>query len=445
MTVLREILSGVDKALFAEDGFDPDTSGEQIVILAQLHCLPSTVELFGRLLKQDVDIRPDRVVIVPKPYSSIDSALREIREWGFLVVDKDIQIQPGRYDRAVQRSITSGCIEAFRICQTLIRSNRRARLIILDDGGILTETWWRLADLRVRGAFAKYHLDAEVLDKLNVVSIQQTTSGILRKPHPAQLTKIDISRSAAKKIFESRVIAAGVLKKVRDLQLLNGGKAGVVGVGTLGSALVRDLLGRGLRVYVYDREKVGVPSEAIFCHSLKFLLRESEIIFGCTGRNFLRSVRMSYISTKKPIHFISCSSRDIEFKELLRLGKQGPSPFDRVTVQLPTGQVHYIENGGFPINFDRKKEQEGPDDIALTRALVFTGILQAISLKRVRLYKDALMLSPSAQRHVVATWMRCTGSNPEKFGVHPADFDSLSWWRDHSGGLPVADQIASPE
>ncbi len=164
------------------------------------------------------------------------------------------------------------------------------------------------------------------------------------------------------------------------------------------------------------KRKLTYPDGVISCASLKFMLREAEVIFGCTGSNSLRVDQLSQVRSRKPIHFISCSSRDVEFKDLLQLGKQSGSPFDRVTVQLPSGQTHYVENGGFPINFDRVEEQEGPDEIALTRALVFTGVLQAIYLKKARSYKDALMLSPRAQQYIVEAWMNLTGSEPEQFG-----------------------------
>lgn len=337
MSTLRKILLGVDRDILEEDGYDLSARSEQIVLLAQLHCLPSTVELFARLLRPDVGILPSRVVIVPKPYSSIQSALQNMKEAGFRVIDQSPVIRPGHYDYAVDRGILEGCSEAFRICQSLVKSGRRARLVIVDDGGLLTETWWRLSDPKNAHTPPAYRLDAEVLGKLDVISVQQTASGIRRKPDPAKLTKIDISRSAAKRLFESKIIATGVLTKVRAMDLLeNIPSAGVVGVGALGTALVRDLLRRGIRVFAYDKYKVTYPLGAIQCASLKLLLREAEVIFGCTGSNFLRVGLLNNVRSKKRIHFISCSSRDIEFKDLLQFGEKGQSPFNRVTVQLPS-------------------------------------------------------------------------------------------------------------
>ena len=440
MSTLRKILLGVDRDILEEDGYDLSARSEQIVLLAQLHCLPSTVDLFARLLRPDVGILPSRVVVVPKPYSSIPSALRDMKEAGFQIIDQTPVIRPGHYDNAVHRGILEGCSAAFRICQTLVKSGRRARLVIVDDGGLLTETWWRLSDPKNAHAPPAQRLDAEVLSKLDVISVQQTASGIRRKPDPAKLTKIDISRSAAKRLFESKVIAKGVLKKVRALHLLNNIRSvGIVGLGALGTALAKDLRLRGdVRVFAYEKGKINYPDGVIPCASLKFMLREAEVIFGCTGANSLRVDQLSHVRSRKPIHFISCSSRDVEFKDLLQLGHQSESPFDCITVKLPSGQTHYVENGGFPINFDREEEQEGPDEIALTRALVFTGVLQAIYLKKVRSYKDALMLSPRAQQYIVEAWMSLTGSEPEQFGVASADVLNLKWWQENSGGCFAA-------
>ena len=102
---------------------------------------------------------------------------------------------------------------------------------------MLTETWWRLYGAQ----------------SFEVVSVQQTASGMRRKPEPSVLAKIDVARCAAKRHFESKIISEGVLKKVRALDIIQGAsKVGVAGVGAVGGALARSLVAKGKQVNLYD-------------------------------------------------------------------------------------------------------------------------------------------------------------------------------------------------
>jgi hypothetical protein len=185
-----------------------------------------------------------------------------------------------------------------------------------------------------------------------------------------------------------------VLKKVGSLGLLKDLRTvGVVGGGALGSALAGHLKREHrIRVCLYDKRSVVCPDGVELCRDLRSLLLASDVVFGCTGHNFLRPHRLENLAATKSIYFISCSSRDVEFKSLLQLPDIPENPHGRITIRLPSGQTHYIENGGFPINFDRQEEQESAEEIALTRALVFAGVFQAVRMKQMRSYPDVLML-----------------------------------------------------
>jgi hypothetical protein len=162
-----------------------------------------------------------------------------------------------------------------------------------------------------------------------------------------------------------------------------------------------------------------------------------DLILGCTGRNFLPVEQLRKVKPNHEIHFVSCSSRDVEFLDLLRFGQINPSTigdgFGRLDVTFRGTHRHFIENGGFPINFDRFEEQEGPNEIALTRALVLAGIFQALCVKVKERREDLLMLSPSLQRALVQQWLHLTGKSAADFGIG-ADIDSLDWWKTHSSG-----------
>ena len=90
---------------------------------------------------------------------------------------------------------------------------------------MLTATWW----LALKDSAGS----------LEVVSVQQTASGLgPRRLRRSPIVKIDVARSAAKRVFESRIIVDGVLAKIASLNRLldRTNHFGVVGLGALGKA-----------------------------------------------------------------------------------------------------------------------------------------------------------------------------------------------------------------
>jgi hypothetical protein len=425
---LWDVLLEVDFRVLEKDGYEPQVRGGDVVVLAHLHCLPSIVRLFYILLTQDLSVPAKQVILIPKPYSTIPSAADEVRKLGINIIRTDSQFRLGRYDEAVSSHLKEGCRKAHHICCDIVKKGRKPRLVLVDDGGMLTETWWRL-----------FHSS-----EFEAVSVQQTASGVRREPKPSKLVKIDVARSAAKRRFEAKIISEGVLRKVRDLDIMRGvDRVGVAGIGALGCALAQSLTELHKQVHIYDvKQYCCKPDGAKIATGLGNLLRQSDVLFGCTGRNFLRLGALEKIKHK--LQLVSCSSRDVEFLDLLRLGKiekyQSNDPFGPLQVKLGE-HTHSIANGGFPINFDRKEEAETAEQIVLTRALVLSGIFQALCVKSGRYWKDALKLSPSIQKALVLKWLGLTGQSAETF-VSGGDgaIGDLNWWRENSFGEEPASE-----
>ncbi len=161
---------------------------------------------------------------------------------------------------------------------------------------------------------------------VEVVSVQQTASGGNKEASADEIGKIDVARSAAKRQFESTIIAAGVLKKVSALDVLKVSKrVGIVGVGALGGALATDLSRRGRCINLYDiRRDYPRPRTSVRYPKLSVFLNDCDLVFGCTGRNFLLTDQLQKIKPGHSLHFVSCSSRDVEFLDLIRLGQIKP-------------------------------------------------------------------------------------------------------------------------
>ena len=209
----------------------------------------------------------------------------------------------------------------------------------------------------------------------------------------------------------------------------------VVGVGALGSRLARMLLDMGKDVWVYDRAKTEPIAGANYADNWRHCIRYAQVVFGCTGTNWL-DVGQMVSPLAASVNFISCSSRDVEFKNLLQhrsVTREDPGPrFAPLRVVAPNGAVCEVANWGFPINFDRTIEWEAEQDIALTRALIYGGVLQALASDATEGRERVEPMSAEVQRALVGAWLDWQNMLPEAFGVAQSDFDDLAWWRNNS-------------
>jgi hypothetical protein len=384
---------------------------EDVAVLANIHCLPSTVSLIRALIQFGVPAQA--IVVIPKPYSTVSSAEAQVQEFGVHVVRGTLPGPPGFYDRDVHRMLDSGC----QYMASILTKSRARRLILLDDGGLLSANW---------------HRDCSSVIG-DVISIQQTASGMARWPYESPMPKLDVARCAAKRIFESWIVSSGVIRKLETLKLIGEHHTvGVVGAGTLGTRLTEHLLPLVGRVLTYDKIKSREVFGADRCRSAPELLRNATLIFGCTGKNWLRGDRLMQATTQR--HFVSCSSRAVEFQTLLQSSKiiAGQVPFGRLIVETKGGTRHVVENGGFPLNFDRSHEWETGQEILLTRALILLSFCQSLTLTRRRERAQVLTLTPAGQQQLVKAWLDDMGRKCTDFGVSELDFRSVRWWQKNS-------------
>jgi hypothetical protein len=401
-----------------ESDFNPLVRSEHVVLLAHIHCIPSVVYLFEFLIRNH-GLQPNQMAILPKRYSTISSAVCSLRKLGITIIENAKQIKPGHYDESAFNALSALCEHGESCIRRVEKYGTRSRLVLVDDGGLLAQRWAR-----------RYELGEAALD-VDVVSVQQTASGVYREPRLSTMPKINVAYSAAKRRFESTVIAGGVVRKIDSLNICTGRKTvGIVGLGSIGKAVASKLRQRAGTIVVYDKAHVTTDFE--IAKKQSDLFRKVDFIFGCTGRNWVKL--SAFDKADKEIRYISCSSRDIEFKQLIQ------NRFARVidnkefgVIELNGRKPQLVENGGFPINFDREKEWEWPSEIGLTRALMLAGILQAMC---VHLPSNDwnIQLSTAAQQHLVQSWLALCGKQPEDFGVAPADLSSLSWWSSESLG-----------
>jgi hypothetical protein len=393
---------------------DIDKIGE-IVIIAHIHCLPSTT---GTLFKWLTELeRPPRaLIVVPKPYSTIPEAVTGIRRLGIKVIDAPDLAYP-TYGALSLNMLKRG----FDAAALHFRASDR--LLLLDDGGLLTDMWSKT----FRSTFP------------HAVSVQQTTSGTYRRDWSDwQINVVDAARSCAKSNFESVIIARGILRKLQKLpEYEHAESIGVVGLGAIGGHVAGSFAHDGKRVFGYDnRQNVACPRGVRRARSIYELLDQSKVVVGCTGKNWLygKSRREKLLASSHTL--ISCSSRDVEFHGILQAGYADRTDgiFSTIHIERPETPTQTVLNGGFPINFDRRKEWEQINEITLTRAIVLAAVLQAALLPPEEDETKTVQLDAVCQKLIVLEWLKFNNFRARLFGLDDNDLQDLAWWKSTSGG-----------
>jgi S-adenosylhomocysteine hydrolase len=431
-SILPEVIALIDDVFLNEDGFYKfRRHPKDIYILAYVHCLPSMVDLIRAMISA-LGVTASKIVILPKVYSRIESAAEQLRQLGVSVVEYKVCFEYGYYDESAWSSIEDAC----RIVHDRVVKGKSSdsRVVLVDDGGLLTECWHKLYNA----------------ERIETVSVQQTASGMWRRPFVSRIPKINVANSAAKRNFESYIIARAVANKADSLGVTNGKtRIGVAGYGAVGRAIAHVFDTQGKEVIAYDKiilneEKAG---RIVKTKNQKKIIEQSEVIFGCTGVDWcLRSLFNDYAN--KPV-LISCSSRDVEYRSIIReYGEKTRDKCDEIQqfgeIRINTSKgTSVVMNGGFPINFDRKYEWEKKQDIVLTRALILIGILQAISIEVYGKYDDSIMLAPKAQRALVEKWIMedreavTRDAISEELDKIYTDAQNESWWIAMSSGKQI--------
>lgn len=314
-------------------------------LIAKQHRLPSTQWLFSEINCIGIC---SHISLVTKAYSAIPFPI----------------------------NIGANFLSEFATVEQLFQNQPDTSILALDEGGILHNAI--SSDLAKRCA-----------------GVEQTTYGLQANwKYPSIL----VCRSAAKLLFESQIIARGILRKLDSLQILKGARIGIIGLGALGSEIARALQNRGFSVLGAE---IAVAKEDLcpIIVTANELLSRCDIILGCTGRDALAQVNLCNISGRKI--FISCSSSNIEFRSAL---KKLSAYRTFGTAQGWIGKLHAtVLNGGYPINFDRVQEWELFDEIIITRKLVLEGLIQALPL--IGQKPRGIMLNPVTQLRIVNEWL----------------------------------------
>jgi hypothetical protein len=127
-------------------------------IFAHINCLPSYSKLIEYMIGE-IGFDPSKIVVIPKAYSTIPETLHDLTAMGVRVEKGNGIMEVGHYNKYAAPILNAACVYAAKLIDTPRVADRA---ILLDDGGSLTEFWYK----------------HQLHDKIQTISVQQTTSGI---------------------------------------------------------------------------------------------------------------------------------------------------------------------------------------------------------------------------------------------------------------------------
>jgi D-isomer specific 2-hydroxyacid dehydrogenase, NAD binding domain len=352
------------------------------------HLLETTGSLFESLIH--LGLKPEHTYVLGKLYSACPSVEDKLRRLGVKVFENKVPDRFGAFCDQFKCDVEALWDSAIRdgVFENV------SRVVILDDGG-----------------YAIAQTPKLVYDRLSVHGVEQTMSGIKFIERVSDVIPIvDVASSAAKTLLEPELIREAVFKRVSS-GVIASSSVGVIGLGNIGFAVASALKKSHRPVYVYDRDidNVGTEWDQHFfrCESISEVFANADVIFGCTGTDFLNSEPWwKELSGDKTL--ISCSSHDQEFRTLLesvtpnRVADRA-ALFSTATVLGSSGTLSILR-GGFPINFDGSAESVPAPDIQLTRGLLMAGTIQAARNALVLGLRGRQPLSAAAQKSIVRRW-----------------------------------------
>ena len=392
---------------------------EDVYLVATQHLLESTGSLFKTLL--DLGLRSNRCFIQGKLYSNSFTVVQGLKELGFYVQPSTCLEGRGQFIQSFRRDIAS----LWAKVSESIPSNFRGIVIVLDDGGHCLAS-----------------VPHQLRKQFRFVGIEQTTAGLQLQDKIGNFPIIQVATAAVKKYVEPPMISRAVVAKLLVKLALMSAKTncGVVGIGNIGTAVAKNLIERGHKVFAYDIDPSHAKSIPGLesCDSVKEVVMKSEYIFGCSGHDITSD--LGWIDSLEDCKtFISCSSEDKEFRNLItkKIGHREciheVHHLQDLSLKLPHANLTILR-GGFPINFDGNLESVPSDEIQVTRGLLLGAVLQAAmcdSLSSQQIKKQ-VMLDPYLQQFVIKSWLTNHPLKSDEIAERCLDF---KWLKEKSDGI----------
>ncbi|MEM1036256.1 MAG: NAD(P)-binding domain-containing protein [Pseudomonadota bacterium] len=390
MQVLKNLVKCIDDNGFR---FNPDTT-----IFAVQHLMQQSLYLFDAL--SDLGIKYSNMFVCGKNYSSNADIIEELRNRNINTPLRD------KY----KIGVSSDADIYFDLRELSKRYNHSNALnfentVLLDDGGHLLAS----ADTLINKPSAFF------------CGVEQTGSGIHQYGIKSlKFPTVDVSSSAAKRIFEPPLIAKAVYERlISVLHDLRSPIIGIIGLGYVGQAIAESLLVDGYSIYAFDsRSDINAKSGIRIAKSINEIVNACDVIIGATGKDISKSFvsRDQFILKEKKV-FVSVSSGDVEFYKLKSLFFESnaydpESQYDigsipNLEMQYGDGHILLLRNG-FPINFDNSLFSVPLKDIQGTICLLLIACVQSYLIRKqthkTLIYPGRIMVDTSFQSALMKSW-----------------------------------------
>jgi hypothetical protein len=412
--------------------------GEDTALVVVQHMLWQTVDLLRAVA--DMGQKLENVYALGKVYSNSVPVIRAIREMGVTVTESTMPA-PGEFIECFERDIK----HLWDVARQGLAQRRIKRIIVLDDAGRCIA-----------------NTPPDLLRQYIIAGVEQTSIGVFgfqEKPPPFGV--ISWARAAVKLQIGGAIFSHCLIDKLNTEYLkskpLQGHTVGIIGLGSIGSAMANLTALQGNKVVFYDpNQDLPIPpylqGRVVRLNSLEELMVRCEYVFGCSGRNpFKNKWPMAH---RPGIKLCSGSSGDQEFLPVILDLKARPGfkvacdSWDITSANGPSGPIH-VAYYGYPYNFVSRHGEAVPTQIVqLETGGLLAGLMQArIHLARCEngfeqntgLHRT----SPEAQSFVYKTWLRAMRSQcidvGERYGYDPEIFRAASrnkWFVDHTEPHP---------
>ena len=412
--------------------------GEDTAVVAVQHMLWQTIDLFEALVA--LGVKREHIFALGKVYSNSPIVIAALRNRGIHVVESSAA-KPGEFDDAFQADVN----RLWQVLQRSLAQGRIRRILILDDGGKCATSMPR-----------------ELLTRYAVAGVEQTSFGMFVFEHsPPPFAVVSWARSAVKlqiggPLF-SHCLLANLQFRVLQANPLTNQNLGIIGLGSIGSALANLTQRQRNNVFFYDpNPHFQIPDYLLGrvtrVDTLEELLLRCDYVFGCSGREpFKTKWPLRY---RPGIKLFSASGGDHEFGPVIndlktRPGfKVSPALLDIHCDDGPSGPIS-IAYLGYPYNFVARDVEAVPTSIVQIET---GGLLASLIQARMhlRFSEDGRArncgvhrISPEAQRFLFETWSKTMKRQqidlPQVFGYEPALLDAARerlWFVQNSEPAP---------
>lgn len=418
---LLEVTSGLaNRARTAHFSFGDDTA-----IVAVQHMLWQTLDLLEAV--SSLGVKRENIFALGKVYSNSPLAMSALRNRGINVVESTTP-PPGEFERAFQNDVN----RLWEVVRRSLASRRIRRILILDDGGKCSTT-----------------IPGDLLARFAVAGVEQTSFGIfVFEETPAPFAVISWARSAVKRHIGGPLFSECLLAKVQSQFLqgktLTGENVGIIGLGSIGSALATLVERQHNRVLFFEPDPAYeapayLSGRVTRVDSLRELMLRCDYVFGCSGR---RPFKQEWPLAYRPgIKLFSASGGDQEFGAIIDDLKT------RATFSVTSGTRDiYCEDGpsgpmfiaylGYPYNFVSRAIEAVPTFIVqIETGGLLAALIQARTHLRLcdegRATNEGLQrVSPEAQRFVFESWLKTMKDAAvdlrQVYGYDPALLESAS-------------------